>query len=155
MKTFKQLLENQLSEASVKNVLKKTLAKAANMFIKLGGGVPDVGLVSFVVPLTKAQDNINGTNWDKKAEKYNIFVNKGVLVGYLDNPKKWQEMDIGPDHINHMKKLKDLADTEVDTKTRYIFYYFMRGIGYEADVENFCKQELKTHKYATLPWKYW
>ena len=147
--SFREYLEQELNEAKLKNKIKKTIGKAINFFTK-----GETNVLQFIVPYSKSDLGMKEERAliKKTEEKYKLFINGGILVNDGETGRWWQ-VDLVEGLIDKTKKFKDSA-YKLEDQSGDDLYTFITGIGYEADIEDFCKKELKTDKYATINYKW-
>jgi hypothetical protein len=128
-----------LLEASMKNKLKKTIAKAVKFFDKSS----TMNTMSFVVPVKEDAFKLFKKLENEAKKKYDIFINDAYIADE-------NVMDMSPDFYDDCIKFIE-KDLSLETEGSY---NFITGIGYEADIEDFCLNELKTKTYAVKKWEY-
>ncbi len=145
MNNFKRLLEQDLNEATIGKKFKKTVSKAVNYFKSVVLDNDEIsGKYHFAAPYKEISPE-DERKLQQKAYDYNLFINSGLLV-HDNKTKKWWEVDLGWVDLNQLKNLRRHANSFIDDNDT--LYNFITGIGYEADIEDFCKKILKTDKFA-------
>ena len=134
MSTFRELL-----------VEKSSVIDRAKRYFKNKVGTQEY---TFIVPFMKDVKQV------ETEKEYGLFVDWNESVVYdIDNNPKFMAINKEFQYfvVKEAKRLNNKIKTEEDGKNT--FYYFVSGIGYKSDIEDFINDKFRGVPYKMSKWK--